>query len=79
MTSNEFIQLGRLEMARKFNSACKLKCWRHYGDIANAYKLQLVEMAHKKTIISCGVKERSAMISMSPNVSSVFMSSYWCI
>ncbi len=63
-------------MARKFNSACKLECWRHYGDIVDAYKLQLVEMAHKEIIINCGVKEGSAMISISPNASSVFVSSH---
>ncbi len=39
MTSNEFIELGRLETARKFNSACKLECWRHYGDVVDAYIL----------------------------------------
>jgi hypothetical protein len=76
MTSNEFIKLGKLETARKFKSAYKLERWRHYGDIADAYTLQLVEMAQKETIIDCGVKKRNVMISMSPDASSVLMSSH---
>ncbi len=63
-------------MTRKFNSACRLECWKHYGDIVDTYKLHLVEMANKQTIISCGVKEGSAMISMSLDASSVLMSSH---
>jgi hypothetical protein len=42
--------------------------------IADAYSLQLVEMAQKQTIMQDGVKEGSAMISMSPDASGVLMS-----
>jgi len=73
MISNEFIRLGGLEMARNFNNACRLECWKRYGDIIDEYKLQLVEMAHKQTIINYGVKEGNVMISMSPHAYSVFM------
>lgn len=45
MTSSKFIHLGGLGMAKKFNSACRLECWKHYDDITNAYILELVEMA----------------------------------
>jgi hypothetical protein len=45
MTSSEFIDLGGLAMAKKFNSACRLECWKHYDDIVDACILKLVEMA----------------------------------
>jgi hypothetical protein len=60
-------------MARKSNNVCRLECWKHYGDIIDEYKLQLVEMAHKKTIIGYGVQEGNVIISMSLDVSIVFM------